>query len=206
MIYKWNLVKPEIFKEVFDSFWNKKDTTKNLVLELQNFMKDYTDADQGLSPVRIFFGQGIKFMDWVKYNEDAYDMIKRTNECLSRIAGSPIDICKEAILSMCMTDDGPKITPLRTKSEHDELIFKGMIDDDIDSIVDDKCRTLTMLSQSFIQPRIFKTKSGVLKSKGKGQPYVRIRAIEVNDWKDNISYYAENKTFKTEFIKDDITI
>lgn len=204
MIYKWNLVKPDVFKDIFDRFWNKQGNTEKLILELQNFSPN---DEPGELPIRLFFGQGIQFNDWIDYNKDTYKLIKTTNEYLSSLKGSPVDICKEANLSMCMTEEGPKITPLKSKAEHDELIFKGMIDEDsLDSIVDEKCRMLTKLSRNFLKINIVKTKAGIFKTNGKGEHYVRVRAMDVDDWKEHINHYAENDSFLENFTKDDFII
>lgn len=202
MIYKWNFVRVDIFKEIFNTYWNKEGNTEKQVIELQNFKKDETGET-----VRIFFGKGIKFNDWKKYNEDTYEFIKNANKLLSDIKGTKVDICDEAIISMCMTDGGPKVTPLRTETEHEELIFKGMIDNDIDSIKDDKSKLLTEMSQSFLQVLTVKDDdTGVFRIEGEGTGYIRVRAMDLKDWKENVKVYAETGKFSEEFTKDDINI
>ena len=39
MIYKWNLVRGDVFEDIFNTFQNKQGNTEKLVLEIQNFFQ-----------------------------------------------------------------------------------------------------------------------------------------------------------------------
>lgn len=201
MIYRWNLVDTETFKDIFKTFWNKEGKTANLVLEVQNFLNEYEDVDYD---PRIFFGYKINIKDWKEYNDkSALDKIKEA-ESLG------IDFTKETKLSMCMIDEygRPGIIPLRSQTHLDNIIFKGFVDRNPEAVDDSdpSIKILSVMASSFTNIRLIKNSKGILKLEGKGKPYIRTRVMDYKDWEENINFLTKNKHFPIEFVENDINI
>ena len=207
MIYNWNIVRTETFKDIFTTFWNKQGKTESFVLELQNFI---TKEECDETPVRIFFGNGIKIEDWIRYNYRAYLLLNQFQTILNE---EPKE-CKEqpflrTNLSLCIaTDEGPKITPINVE-EMEEFIFRGLIDNDIDAIKSDNYKNFAKCSQDLFKVRLIKDLSGSFtrdnskENNSEGPRFVRVRAIDLNNWKENINFFVQNGCFKKEFVKND---
>lgn len=205
MVYKWNEISIEMFKEIFTSFWKGEDVSKGKVLEIQNLPAIKSECED----IRIYFGGDIKLYDWKEYNKVHIMLLENMTERM----GIPLsEIIGEEKFSMCMLNETkPKITPLGLP-DHFDLIwstcFGGKIKDNVKQFVKiplnlwyikDKNGTKTCDVSEDAGPRYSDT-----------EKYVRIRSIDFEDWKEMISKHAEGlgelKWMEDDIVADDINV
>lgn len=191
MIYNWNEVSQPMFKEIFDTFWDGKHPNK--ILEVQNLTGIYSKFPS----LRVFFGERINILDWKEYNKDSYNIIKTVADLK--------EVQKESKLSMCITESGPKITPLGAAPEHYDIIMKTCFGFPGDS--HNLYSSIKPMSAWFT-----KSLDGNyccdLDADPKVTPeemFLRIRAIDFDDWKQEIDLYNSTGHFSKELTKEDIS-
>ena len=196
MIYKWNLVRGDVFEDIFNTFQNKQGNTEKLVLEIQNFFQNKDDEET----VRVFFGNGINYEDWLKDNLEMYSRLKDSKSFQESLKG----------LKMCITETGS--VTINPCIEIEDLIFKGIVNNDVTKIVDPAVKCLATYSQAtYLNAKLIKDPiTGDLRAseinKGGEVGYIRVRAMDLKDWKNNLKFYSRNGYFNPKFIENDLKL
>ena len=197
MIYKWNEISMEMFKDIFDAYWRGDDWSKDKVLEIQNL----SAIKDGIPDIRIYFGKGIDIYDWVEWNKSAIEIIKKMDSIM------PVNILiSHKKLSMCLLiDRSPKITPLGSVDVHYNLIWNMCFGANYDINLD-----FDIFSNQSLN--LWYTKNGDLyevhTENNTNIPdeskFIRVRSIDLKDWNDMIRSYTNTKDYNNLSIKEDI--
>ena len=176
-----------MFKDIFDAYWKGEDWTRDKVLEIQNPMAIKTNWPE----LRVYFGKGIDINEWADWNKGALSIINNMNSYIPMNS-----ILTDQKLSMCLLDKGPRITPLGSVNIHYDLIWnmcfganqKLDLDFDITTPESDKslCLWYTKNKTKYIvEPGQFGNYDNFTKM-------IRIRSIDLADWKDMMRNYTKN--------------
>lgn len=179
----WNEVDIDMFKYIFNMYWNNDPSTIDNVLEVQNLLAIKSNC----SDVRVFFGHRINIDDFEEYNKDSIQVIKMLGELFG------IDIRKELNpISMCIVCDGPKIVPLGGTEMHYKMISRCF---DVSEEQNDGPSVTKHITSSPIILWYSKTASGdyIIGDKDtKTKKYIRIRGWKFSEWKNMIQEYCDN--------------
>ena len=199
MIYKWNEISMEMFKDIFDAYWRGDDWSKDKVLEIQNL----SAIKDGIPDIRIYFGKGIDIYDWAEWNKSAIEIIKKMDSIM------PINVLiSHKKLSMCLLiDQSPKITPLGSVDVHYNLIWNMCFGANYDINLDFDFDISSNQSLN-----LWYTKNGDLyevhTENNTNIPdeskFIRVRSIDLKDWNDMIRSYTNTKDYNNLSIKEDI--
>lgn len=197
MIYKWNDISVRTFKEIFDNFWNSDtDLVKSKVIEISNIphLINYNHD------VRIFFGKKINLDDWKEYNKDSLDFLKKE---LENIRPDYLDFIKNnSKLSMCVTEDVPKITPLGSVTEHYSLVMRMLFGTET---LNEKFDSLESMNLCFTRNSDNKIIPNFDNDSSKdADRFLRVRGMDYETWFEEMKYFEEHNQFSHEFIKDDL--
>lgn len=190
MIYKWNEISLEMFKDILESFWNHESWTSGKVLEIQNLLA----IKEGAPDIRIYFGADIKLKDWEKYNPFTMAMLETF--------GMSMDVIdKYDKLSVCMLSEKcPRISPLGLP-EHFKMIWKDFFggypkdwDEEIPetSVSKEAGSPLTLwyttddTGKKICDRRKSRTSNTI------EEKYVRIRTIDYPDWLKMVTEFVED--------------
>ena len=197
MIYKWNDISVRTFKEIFDNFWNSDtDLVKSKVIEISNIphLINYNHD------VRIFFGKKISLDDWEEYNKDSLDFLKKE---LENTRPDYLDFIKNnSKLSMCVTENVPRITPLGSVTEHYGLVMRMLFGT---KTLNEKFDSLTPMNLCFTRNSDNKIVPNFDEDPSKdADRFVRVRGIDYETWFEEMKYFEKHNRFSHEFIKDDL--
>lgn len=175
---KWNEIGLEMFKEVFDMYWNKYSGTEDKVLEIQNLEA----IKKGVPEIRVYLGSRIMIEDFRKYNEDSLKFI----EGLRKSFGPEF---MKAHISLCFLTSGPKIIPIGNSKDHYNLVWNSWFGDSsgkINGVEPLKPAILwyTKNADKYILGDY--NISTISRSERK----IRLRGWDFDDWKDSIETYC----------------
>lgn len=206
MIGEWTEINLELFKEIFNAYLDHSGTTTSKVVEIQNI----SQIVLGIKPseeTRIFFGAGVDPFDW-----------KEDNELVCRLYDQMIeagygDKMKNdlSILNICHFQEGsPMISPLGPTKANIDLFFKTSFGSESDIEDDPKFDVISDMPTAVLWYE--KTKDGGIyydMSRKKDLPdssrYVRIRAIDLEDWKDMMLEGTTLCRFPEKYKKGDLS-
>ena len=187
MIKNWQEIDMEMFKEIFNAYWNGESWTLDKVLEFQYLDKIYNDQNS----VRVYFGNGININEWKEFNKDTLELMNAlSNKFLSKTVK---DILSKTTLSMCVLEDGPRITPLDSsiKAHYDMMwsttfghksAYPEVVKNITNPIILWYCKEGNYYNLGSIDLHNIQEKD----------KFVRLRAISLNTWKDMIYNYVES--------------
>lgn len=111
-VSRWQEIDLDFFKEIFDLYWSGQ--FKDRVIEVANLTSYKISGDYN----SIFFGYKISMCDYPKWNEVFIKSI------------SNMEVEKNRLLSSCMLEKGPKISPL-VYQEHYDLMMWAWFDGEV---------------------------------------------------------------------------
>lgn len=120
---KWNEVDIEMFREIFDMYWNKHPGTEDKVLEIQSLRAIKEKAPE----VRVYLGSGIFIEDFRDSNQESLKFI----EGLRKTFGPEF---MRAHISLCLLTSGPKVIPIGKSKEHYNLIWNSWFGDSSEEV------------------------------------------------------------------------
>lgn len=200
MIYKWNEINLDMFLEIFDSFWNGEDWSKELVMEIQNIPAIL--SNQGDS--RVYFSRKINIYDFKEDNESTINFLESAKEVLNGDDKYPIDtkeiLHKNSNLSMSiLLDDGLiRVLPFSISS-YDVirhcfgLYVKG--ESSLMSYVADLMNFWYLKSKDTGKRKVDITKNSV-KKYDNNEKIIRVRTMDYDDWRSIINTYKDTKIIR----------
>ena len=198
MIYKWNEISLDMFKDVFDAYWRGDDWTCDKVLEIQNpiAIKSYW------SDSRIYFGKGIDINEWSDWNKESLRLINSINPHISMKS-----LITNQKISMCLLEGGPRITPLGSVGVHYNLIWNmcfgadQKISSDLElSFPREKSLCLWYTKEDgkyIIDPYKYNDYDNFTKM-------IRVRSIDLVDWKEMMKNYTKTNDISYLDMSNDI--
>lgn len=191
MIYKWCEIDLEMFEEIFNEYVSLASWSVDKVLEVQNI----PSIILGQRSDRFYLGNGIKLLDWVSWNEESIMLIDSFNNAFPGIKDTILDKSKLSTCSLCNSE--PKITPMgidvhfkilwntyfgQNFKIENKFIFKG---------ADCDIRTDLWFTKSKADSELITYRPGKTRKLDNSQKFVRIRAIDLGDWKEMINNYLK---------------
>lgn len=205
MIYKWCQIDLEMFEEIFNEYVSLASWSVNKVLEVQNI----PSIILGQNSERFYLGNGIKLSDWISWNEGSIMLLDTINNALPGF--KDLIINNNKISSCFLCDSGPKVTPMGIDIHYkilwntyfgqnfkieDKFIFKD---------VDCEIRPDFWFTKTGEDPELITYRPSKTRCLSNSQKFVRIRAIDLSDWKEMInSYLKHNNDVKYLKCEEDI--
>lgn len=188
MIKNWNEIDMEMFKEILDSYWNKEDWTLDKVLEIQYLDKILDNK----SSTRVYLGNGININEWKDFNKSTLDLMDMLTDMFMPDK-SIKEILSNTCLSMCILEDGPRITPLSNTKDHYNLLWStsfghSSINKEITNMISNPIVLWYWKDDNYFNIGS-NDLSDTLQEKDK---LVRLRGISLDTWKDMIYKYIES--------------
>ena len=186
MIKNWNEIDMEMFKEILDSYWNKEDWTLDKVLEIQYLDKILDNK----SSTRVYLGNGININEWKDFNKSTLDLMDMLTDMFMPDK-SIKEILSNTCLSMCILEDGPRITPLSNTKDHYNLLWStsfghSSINKEITNMISNPIVLWYWKDDNYFNIGS-NDLSDTLQEKDK---LVRLRGISLDTWKDMIYKYC----------------
>lgn len=181
--HKWNEITYETMKEVFTSFINRENWTKDVVLEIQDPV-----AIRVGKPRRFYLGSCINMRDFLAYDEPYVVLLER----ISEKKGLKVEDFFEDFhgINLCILEDkNPTIIPIFAKEKQCEVILAtcfgdpGMTKEEADTS-QVKWYIKDAEGQRYID------QSPQVKYSDK-ERLIRTRVVDYDKWFDNIMSYLE---------------
>lgn len=188
MIKNWNEIDMEMFKEILDSYWNKEDWTLDKVLEIQYLDKILDNK----SSTRVYLGNGININEWKDFNKSTLDLMDMLTDMFMPDK-SIKEILSNTCLSMCILEDGPRITPLSNTKDHYNLLWStsfghSSINKEITNMISNPIVLWYWKDDNYFNIGS-NDLSDTMQEKDK---LVRLRGISLDTWKDMMYKYIES--------------
>ena len=204
MIEPWVELDVELFKEIFYAYLNHEGNSAKKVIEIQNI----SNISLGASPseeTRIFLGAGLDPFEWREDNEMVCLMYEKFVE-----AGMG-DKMKDdlSILNICYFQEGsPLISPIGATKNNTELFLDTCFGDMEDIEKNPLYSTIKDLDQTVVwYKRNKKGKIDYVTTRPKvsdRDKLVRIRAMDLEDWKHMMLEGTTIGRFPNKYKTDDI--
>lgn len=208
MIYKWNEIDLNMFLEIFDSFWNGEDWSKELVMEIQNIPAIL--SDQGDS--RVYFSRKINIYDFKEDNESTINFLESAKEVLNGVDEHPITtdtkeiLYKNSNLSMSiLLDDGLiRVLPFSISSYDVIRHCFGLCvksEGSLMSYVADLMSFWYLKDKNTGKRKVDITKNSA-KRYSNDQKTIRVRTMDHDDWRKIVEGYKKGEKMK--YTEDDL--
>ena len=184
MIYKWNEIDLDMFLEVFDSFWNGEDWTKDLVLEVQNIpaiLANYSDS-------RVYFGKKISVNDFKEDNKSIINFLESAKGIIT-----DDDLEHTTRLSMCILDGRQaRITPVSINSYDLIRSCFGLYLKDGGNLFNYMSQLMSLWYIKVNEKKYVDTRKNSPKKYTDKEKLVRMRTMDFKDWMQLVSNYKSS--------------
>lgn len=183
---RWQEVDSEIFKKIFNYYWEDKPDT---VLELQNMTESEED-------IRAFLGD-IQYLNpllWKSWNEES---LKSIINQLNMRAEDYLKLCK---LGFCLLEGGPRIAPFGSTPTHYDILLTDIFD---------YPGGKNLMKKHLYFWYSYDESGNIIKPTLPPSPtrIYRVRTYQANEWRSVIDRYINDGcVFPEELTKDDIKI
>lgn len=208
MIQEWVELDVELFKTIFYTYLNHEGNSEGKVIEIQ-YIPNIWEAEKSEDEVRIFLGSGLDPFEFQEANSAVCEMYERMCERFSKM-GLEEEIKNDLKkLNVCYFQEGiPLISPIGATDTNIKLFLDTCFGDD-EAISDNELyQTLRKLDKMVVW--FVRNEDGkiVYDSSRKAVPdskkLVRIRAIDLDDWKKMIYEGITLRCFPDRYKKGDV--
>lgn len=203
MIQDWVEIDVELFKTIFYTYLNHEGNSEGKVIEIQ-YIPNIWEATKSEDEVRMFLGSGIDPFEF----KDANEMVCKMYEKFMKMGMTDVkDDLKK--LNICYFQEGlPLISPIGATPTNIQLFLDTCFGDDKD-IADNKMyKTLRSLDKMVVW--YIRNAAGKIvydnsrRSVPDNKKMVRIRAIDLDDWKKMIYEGITLRCFPDRYKKGDV--
>lgn len=189
MIYKWNEIDLEMFLEVFDSFWNWEDWSRELVLEVQNIPAILSNCPDS----RIYFSRKINISDFRDDNKNIIGFLDSAKKLLEENGNE----LSNYNLSMCILDNKQvRIVPASNESYDVIKTCFGYCSGKNDSLLSFVADLMSLWYIKKDGEVYIDMKKGAAKNYKNNQKFIRMRTMDFKDWLDIIKEYKTTGNIK----------
>lgn len=221
---KWSEIDIKTFKDIFDLYWNGGSNFDNKVIEIRDLIAYFSNKDYDTPLRRYFIGNGIKYGEWEQYVYSRFNIRDVLNKDYSPIDSSKcIELMDNtSCLTICSSYNGElSIFPFGCKEDNSNniLIQKDLLWNKIcmdlsnknfdlfDSLDKDSNNSDPLITTIL---RFFKegnkyfpiTKSSLDEKIGYSNTFVRIRSMELDEWKEMMGVYVKSKGQIDKFVSE----
>lgn len=204
MIKEWVEIDVELFKTIFNSYLNHEGDSTDKVIEIQ-YIPNIWEAQSPAEEVRMFLGSGIDPFEFRDANSVICKMYERF------VKEGLINEIEEDLkkLNICYFQEGqPLISPIGATDTNIRLFMDTCFGDEDDIKDNEMYKTLRKLDKMVLWYVRNKNGKIVYDSSRKSVPdskkTVRIRSIDLSDWKKMILEGVTLGRFPEKYKKDDV--
>lgn len=206
----WGVVDGSLMREVLDNYLLNPDFSDK-VLEIQR-LRSITQKPR----IRAFIGQGLKMKDYPSWNDHQMKSLRKLQDMAKAVnANMDVPDFTESIASLCIWEDGPRITPIvREDSLEEENFLTSRIFRDIfglSILSEDEKKDLKPLKIN-LELSLWlhindEGKYELPALKTKLEPKFRIRGMDFEVWKEITADYIKKGCVCPDYVeKDDIDL
>lgn len=189
MIYKWNEIDLEMFLEVFDSFWNWEDWSKDLVLEVQNIPAIISNCPDS----RIYFSRKINISDFKDDNKNVLGFLNSAKKLLEDNNNE----LSNFNLSMCILDNKQvRIVPASEGSYDVIKTCFGYCSSKDSSLLSFVAELMSLWYIKKDGVKYIDMSKGAAENYKNSQKLIRMRTMDFKDWLNIIKEYKATGNIK----------
>ena len=203
MIKDWVEIDVELFKTIFYSYLHHEGNSVGKVIEIQ-YIPNIWEASRSEDEVRMFLGSGIDPFEF----KDANEMVCEMYEKLMVMGATEVkeDLKK---LNICYFQEGiPLISPIGATDTNVDIFLNTCFGNDEDIVDSDMYKTFRSLDKMIVW--FVRNSAGKIvydtsrKTVPDNKKLVRVRSIDLDDWKKMIYEGITLHCFPDRYKKGDV--
>ena len=203
MIKDWVEIDVELFKTIFYSYLHHEGNSVGKVIEIQ-YIPNIWEASRSEEEVRMFLGSGIDPFEFKDANETVCKMYE--NLMVMGVTEVKEDLKK---LNICYFQEGiPLISPIGATDINVDIFLNTCFGNDEDIVDSDMYKTFRSLDKMIVW--FVRNSAGKIvydtsrKTVPDNKKLVRIRSIDLDDWKKMIYEGITLRCFPDRYKKGDV--